>query len=302
MDTNTLIIATMAGLTVTFLLLGIFVGRSPKQSLLDRRVRQFSDVEEVDPLTISFGHRVLQPLFSRVMAVVGRVLPSQLLAALETRLERAGRPMTSTRFLAIWIGFSFVVPLLFATLFALTSGLQLAHIGGLLFWAGLGSYLTWSTLRRTAAARSKRIAKDLPDAIDLIVTNVEAGLGLQAAIVTVSEKFTGPLSEELARVIREISVGAGRTEALVAMAERTGVAELRLFTRAIGQAEQTGIPIARVLRNHAVELREKRRQAAREHAAKIPIKITFPTVMVMFPTLFLLILGPVILNVMSKME
>ena len=142
----------------------------------------------------------------------------------------------------------------------------------------------------------REIERTLPDAMDLIVTNVEAGLGLQAAMLSVADRFEGPISVEFSRVVRDISIGRSREEALFDLASRTGVADMRLFAHAIAQAERTGISVGRVLRTHARENRERRQQRAREKAGKIPVKMTIPTAIFIFPTLLMIVLGPVALK------
>ena len=155
-------------------------------------------------------------------------------------------------------------------------------------------------LQGKAAARTKSINKELPDAIDMIITSVEAGLGVQQAMATVAEKFKGPIGEEFGHVIAETNIGRPRSEALTDMAVRTGSRDVRLFVRAITQAEQMGISIGGVLRNQSSEIRERRRQEAMERAARIPVMMTIPTILLMLPTLFILILTPVCLNAMES--
>jgi tight adherence protein C len=289
------VIATLAGFSVAVLVIAIFRGRrTTRSSAAQRRMVQFASPEDLDPLERSFAERVLRPIIAVFVRIGTGLLPGSILGWVERKIEVAGRPTTANQFVAVWLIVGVGIPLAFALLFIMAGagmgGMQAAIVVG---WMLIGLYLPSTWLRRKARQRAKQVGRDLPDAIDLIITNIEAGLGMQAALLIVSEKFGGPLGEEFGRVVREISVGAERTEALVAMSERTGVPEMRLFGRAVAQAEQTGIPVARVLRNHSAEVREKRRQLAREQAAKIPVKITFPTVLIVFPTLFLLILGPV---------
>ncbi len=297
-----LLLSVLAGLSAALLFVGLFRGnRTTSRVVTQRRMEQFAMPEEVDPLERSFAERIMRPLVSTLLGILTSILPTRLIASIEQKIEVAGRPTTVSRFFATWMTAGLAAPVAFAMLLVAASGGlgtgALLLVGG---WMLVGLYLPWIWLRRRANQRSKRISRDLADAIDLIITNIEAGLGMQAAFLTVSEKFGGPIGEEFARVVHEVSLGAGRTETLIAMAERTGVPEMRLFARSVAQAEQTGIPVARVLRNHSAEVREKRRQRAREQAAKIPVKITLPTVIIMFPTLFLLILGPVGINVMRQ--
>lgn len=298
------LISSLAGLTVGLLVLGLFRTnrtRNAPDIAVRRRFNQLHTPEEGDPLVQSFASRVVRPMIAGAVRVVTRVLPTGIVASLNETIEMAGRPTTVNRFLATWIVAALGLPLVLALmLISLTGGIRVMQLAPIVLWSAVALYVPWTGLRRKAKARIKQIGRDLPDAIDLIITNVEAGLGMQSALQVVSQKFGGPVGEEFGRVVREISLGADRTEALVTMAERSGVPDMRLFARSVAQAEQTGIPVARVLRNHSAEVREKRRQKAREQAAKIPVKITFPTVLIMFPTLFLLILGPVALNLMEQ--
>ncbi len=140
--------------------------------------------------------------------------------------------------------------------------------------------------------RQKEILKSLPDAFDLITTCVEAGLGLEAALAKVSEKTPGPFGEELAVSLREVSLGKLRREALKELSERTGVPDLSSFINAVIQAESMGTSIAAVLRVQAEQMRMKRRQRAEQQAQAAPIKMMFPLVLCIFPTLFIVILGP----------
>ena len=290
-----MIIPLMAGLTVALLVLGAL--RSNQPSLATRRrMESLAEPNSNDPLGESFSHRIVAPFLTWVVTVTTGLLPARIVAAVSRQLEFAGNPMALQRFLIIWATAGVVLPLLvmLAVIIA-RAEIDRTIMFGLLAWVAIGTYLPWTFLRRAAQKRGKAIQQDLPDATDLIITNIEAGLGLQAALLTVSEKMSGPVAEEFGRVVRAISLGRSRSDAFFQMAERSGVADMRLFARAVAQSEQTGIPIAKVLRNHAKESRLRRRQRAREQAAKVPVKMTLPTVLFMFPTLFLLVLGPVIL-------
>jgi tight adherence protein C len=158
------------------------------------------------------------------------------------------------------------------------------------------AYGPWLVMRRRAAKRTRSIDRALPQVLDLIVTNIECGLGLQAAMMVVAEKFTGPIALEFARAMREIAVGVPRVDALDAMARRTGSTDVGGIARAIAQAERSGVSVGEILRARARELREHRRLLARELANKVPVKMTIPMVLFIFPTFFLLLLAPVAMN------
>jgi tight adherence protein C len=149
--------------------------------------------------------------------------------------------------------------------------------------------------------RSRRdtIRSELPDALDLLAVSVEAGLGFDGAVAKLVDHMEGPLIDEFGLMMSEIRVGETRTVALRKMAERVDATELSNFVRAVIQAEQLGISLGRILRVQATDTRLRRQAAAEEKAMKAPIKMLFPTVFFIFPALFIVILGPAFLNIMS---
>jgi tight adherence protein C len=149
--------------------------------------------------------------------------------------------------------------------------------------------------------RSRRdtIRSELPDALDLLAVSVEAGLGFDAAVAKLVDHMEGPLIDEFGLMISEIRVGETRTVALRKMAERVDATELSNFVRAVIQAEQLGISLGRILRVQATDTRLRRQAAAEEKAMKAPIKMLFPTIFLIFPALFIVVLGPAFLNIMS---
>lgn len=146
--------------------------------------------------------------------------------------------------------------------------------------------------------RQTQIGRELPDTLDQLTISVEAGLGFDAALMRVATTGTGPLAEELRRMLGELKVGVSRADAFRHLIDRTDVSELRHFALVLKQAEEFGLPIARVLRIQAAELRTKRRQRAEEAAMKIPVKIVFPLVLCIFPALFVVLLGPAVIRIM----
>ena len=148
--------------------------------------------------------------------------------------------------------------------------------------------------------RQRAIGLELPDTLDQMLIAVEAGLGFESAMSRAGENGKGPLAEELQRTLGDMRVGVPRKDAYLALEERTNVPDLRNFTRAVVQADAYGISISSVLRTQAAEMRMKRKQRAEEQAMKIPVKITVPLMLLILPVLFLMIMGPVVLNAMEQ--
>jgi pilus assembly protein TadC len=140
--------------------------------------------------------------------------------------------------------------------------------------------------------------KSLPDVLDTLTICVEAGQGFDGALAQVARNGRGPMAGEAARVLQEMRIGKSRSEALRAMANRTSVPELRGFASAVVHASDLGVPVGQVLREQAREMRMRRRQRAEEQAQKVPIKILFPTLFCLFPALFVVILGPGVINIL----
>lgn len=155
-----------------------------------------------------------------------------------------------------------------------------------------GAQLPKSWLDRKAGERMEAIRRDLPDTLDLMAISVEAGVGFEGALGVVCDNFTSPLADEFARTLREMELGLPRREALQNLRKRTEVPELSNFVLTLTQADALGMPVGRVLKTSAQEMRSKRRQWARERAAKLPVKILFPLVLFIFPAVFVVLLGP----------
>ncbi|MCZ2857209.1 type II secretion system F family protein [Blastococcus sp. VKM Ac-2987] len=145
--------------------------------------------------------------------------------------------------------------------------------------------------------RQEAIALELADTLDQMTIAVEAGLGFESAMARAGSNGKGPLAEELVRTLQDIAVGQPRRDAYLALAERTGVTDLRRFIRAVVQADQYGVSIADVLRTQAQEMRLKRRQRAEEKAMQIPVKVIFPLILCILPTLFIVLLGPAVMDI-----
>lgn len=156
-------------------------------------------------------------------------------------------------------------------------------------------------LNHKIAGRKKSIQKDLADVLDLLTVSVEAGLGFDGALTKLAEKMKGALVDEFNRVLQEIRMGIPRRDALVAMGIRCDVPDLSLFTTSLVQADQLGVSIGNVLRVQSASMREKRRQRAEERAMKAPIKMLLPLVLFIFPSLFVVLLGPALIQMFTNL-
>lgn len=163
----------------------------------------------------------------------------------------------------------------------------------------LGYFLPDLLVYNKGIKRQQAIQLELPNTLDQMLISVEAGLGFEAAMARAGQYGEGPLAQELTRTLQDMQVGRPRQEAYQAMADRSSVAELRSFVRAVVQADKYGIGLAKVLRTQAKQSRVKRRQRAEEKAMKLPVKVLFPLLLFIFPVLFIVLLGPAVINIMN---
>jgi tight adherence protein C len=244
-----------------------------------------------------FRDRVLGPARDRLATLVLRIHPKTTVDGVRGRLLAAGlgRTVSPTGFLAAKAAFG-IGGLVFGMVMG---GAFSGGVGVLVFGAALGgiSFLVPDFVVGTRARkRREQIRAQLPDALDLLAVSVEAGLGFDGAIVKLTEHMDGPLTEEFGLTLNEIRIGESRQDALKKLSERADTPEISGFTRAIIQADQLGISLGRILRVQATDTRQRRQAAAEEKAMKAPIKMLFPTVLFIFPAMFLVILGPAFLN------
>ncbi|MPZ50176.1 MAG: type II secretion system F family protein [Dehalococcoidia bacterium] len=240
----------------------------------------------------SIGARLVAPMAASMGGKVQAFLPTRWIDGIEKNLIQAGQPVTLTGFLfasLLVLGLTLTMGFTLATASGGLTGMGLLLFGVL---GAFGVVMPKVWLSKRVKYRQKIILKSLPDAFDLITTCVEAGMGLEAALAKVAEKVEGPFGEELAICLREVSLGKLRRDALKELAERTGVPDLSAFINAVVQAETMGTSIATVLRVQAEQMRTKRRQRAEQQAYQAPVKMIFPLVLCIFPTLFIVILGP----------
>ncbi len=246
-----------------------------------------------------FAERVLTPGLARLTRLGRRFTQGDQVSRIRHRLELAGNPpqWDVDRVLALKMLGMIAGTLLAVAVSLLLGAVPLTLFGVAVAAAVAGYFGPNMALYQISYNRSQLIRRELPDALDLLSISVEAGLAFDAAVSQVARKSTGPLAQEFFRVLQEMQIGLGRSDAMRALSERTDVAELRSFVTAMVQADSFGIPISAVLRVQAREMRVKRSQRAEEVAQKVPVKILFPLIFCILPALFVVILGPAAISI-----
>jgi len=255
-------------------------------------------IEEIE-LQRPFSERVMRPAIERLGSLLSRSTPQKARQDLLNRLELAGRPgnLTPEDFAAVRLVAAAVVGAIGLLLgFLLGGGVYL--IISLVVGVILGYYVPVLWLKQKVDGRKSEIQKGLPDALDLLVICVDAGLGFDAALARVTDKYKNALSELLSKALREVSLGRPRLEALDEMGRSSGVEDLHNFIQAVIQSEQFGTGIGKILRIQADEMRRRRRQRAQERGAQATLKMMLPMVGCIFPTLWIVLLGPAVLILM----
>lgn len=253
-------------------------------------------------LDAPFSERVLFPLLARVQGVGRRLTPADANERIRVKLERAGNPpgWTTERVSAGKV-VGFAAGTLIALLVSLALGISFFVTLLVVVGAAVVGYMAPDFyLYQKAYDRAAQLQKALPDAIDLLTISVESGLGFDAAVQQVARNTQGPLAEEFARVLQEMQIGRGRSEALRSLAERTNLPDIRAFVGAMVQADAFGIPVGQVLRVQSSEIRVKKRQWAEEQAQKVPVKILVPMIFCILPCLFIAVLGPAGITIMHS--
>ena len=295
MEQNLLALAAAAFVLVTIFLVimaSLSRGENPVRARVDALVSG-TNREDLPDLARPLTERVLGPALDAAANRIVAMLPQSVLDGLKRKLILAGEPMNLGGFLTVVaLSAGLFMVLGFALVAASGGGFQANTLLLLVALGGVGLVLPYLWLINRIRRRQSVITKSLPDSFDLVTTCVEAGLGLDAALARVAEKVEGPFAEELSRTLREVGMGRMRRDALQELGERTGVPDLITFVNAVVQAEQMGTGVGQVLRVQSEQLRLRRRQRAEEMANQAPVKMVFPLVLCIFPTLFMVILGP----------
>jgi len=301
------LVMTGLALAMGILLITVAVASRAPADPVQARLSQIGttearNLEELE-LQLPFFDRTILPLAQRISGAAGRMTSSGYTERIEKRLALAGHPggMRTAEFLgmrlivaAIGAGFGALIGLIFFGGFVgAITGLAGGFLVGYLFpdlWLG-----------RRIRARQHKILLAIPDALDLLTISVRAGLGFDAALAKVVEKTEGPLADEFRRALAEVRVGRIRRDALRDIVARAEVPALSNFIGAVIQAEQLGVAISKVLQVQSEQLRIERRQRAEELAAKAPIKMLFPLVGCIFPSMFIVLLGPAMIQIIASL-
>ena len=278
----------------------------PLQARLAEFIQRGDDVQSLEQIEMSqsFSERVLIPAVKRLGEISARFTPQKLIQDTSRQLELAGHPwpIDAPTFLAIRFILAVALGALSIWYVAATPGIKptdsFLYIGGAIFG---GFFVPHLMLTSRITRRQSEIRKAMPDALDLLTICVEAGLGFDAALSRVSEKWENELSLAFARTIREVQLGKTRREALRDMADRLGIAEMSSFVAAIIQSEMLGVSMARVLRIQSDQMRVKRRQRAEEAAHKAPVKMIIPMALLIFPSIMIIILTPAAISIYATL-
>ncbi len=299
--------ATFAILTaLAVLLVARALAPARRATPLDERLDGYlsrQDVVQAAELAQPLAARTLLPLLRSLLRFLSRFMPKRNLEKTAEMLVQAGEPGGLT--VLDFLGLRLLLALLFGVgcylTFAVAQPAAIA-LRNALFAAVFGLLLPQLWLRSRAKARQRSIRRALPDALDMLTIGVEAGLAFESALLRVGEQWQNALTEEFRRVVAEMRVGVGRSEALQRMAARTGVDELTTFVAILVQSNQLGVSIAQVLHSQAEEMRTKRRQMAEEIAHQATVKIVMVLVFFIFPALYIVILGPQLPQMMNALN
>jgi tight adherence protein C len=276
---------------------------------LESRLAEFAESGKpvtLDQIELSqpFYERILYPIARRLGEFSLRFTPQNAIQDISVKLERAGSPagidptlFFAFRLLGLGLGglFLFLSRVAPSGSFLVSKGLILAFVTSL-----FGFFMPDMILSSRIQRRQKEIRKAMPDALDLLTICVEAGLGFDAALVKVYEKWDNELGRAFGRVIKEIQLGKLRREALRDMSDRLGIAEMTSFIASVIQSEQLGVSMANVLRIQSDQMRVKRRQLAEEEAHKAPIKMLIPMALLIFPSICIVLMTPAVLSIMRS--
>jgi tight adherence protein C len=301
-----IVIAVVAGIAIFVGLVYVGMREDVARDPLQERLAAYgerqlpSSLEEVE-LSMTFKDRILLPVARRLAAITVKFTPQKQLEEARRLIDLAGMTLAPSAFFMMRIFMTifftvgaFLVFFVFSSTFSKQQAALYTVIGAL-----LGYFFPILWIRSKISRRQQNIVKALPDALDLLVICVEAGLGFDAAMGKVYEKWDNDLAVAFGRVLREIQLGKVRREAMRDMANRMEVPDVTAFIAAIIQADQLGVSISKILRVQSDQMRVKRRQRAQEKAHQAPVKMMMPMVFLIFPSIWIVLLGPSIIILMN---
>lgn len=276
-----------------------------KETDIEARLRSigFSDPAQLTPeeveLNKPFSERIIKPQMEKLSSIISKYTSGGVKAGMKRKIQQAGRSIPVQNFLMLRVFSTIGVPLTFGLLLFLGKlpTLQILIFVVVLFIFGYMGPGFW--LNSQIKIRQKVIQRSLPDVLDLLCVSVEAGLGFDSAVSKVVDKMKGPITDEFHRMLQEVRMNKSRREALRDLSERVNLPDLSTFIASLVQADQLGVSIARVLRIQSEQMRIKRRLRAQEQAQKAAVKMVFPLVFFIFPAMFIVLLGPVVIQVIG---
>lgn len=298
------IVAFIVFIAVFMLIYGVLALITRDRTIITKRVKQvklLNTAEEAETINKSFFERTISPFYQALGKFLLKATPKSKLENLNKKLEKAGMLKSSTTEKYLYT--KSIVVLIFSSLLGL-----LAYAASHSFIKALGLFLLMGLctntffsfyLSRKVENRKVKILKDLPYTLDLITVSVEAGLSFDGAMARVVTNISGELCDEFSKSLKEVRMGIERKIALKNMSDRCDVRELSMLVTSLIQADELGVSLGRVLRIECANLREHRKQAAREKALKAPIKMLFPLVFFIFPSIFIIILGPAVIQIVK---
>jgi tight adherence protein C len=295
-------VIVVVGLAIVLIVIG-FSARDPRESLQSRLAEysardQIVSLEEIE-LSMPFTERVIAPMVHSIAEFVKRFTPERTLENTRHKLDLAGNPQnwSPAEFFGVRAIAAVVLGGLIFFLLAFVTRSDFGTVAGMtLVFAALGFFLPALWLGSKIRSRQSNIIKSMPDALDLLTVCVEAGLAFDQAMKKVAEKWQNELSLAFARVLQEIQLGRLRREALRDMANRIEVSDMTSFVAAIIQAETLGVSMAKILRIQSDQMRLRRRQRAEEKAHQASVKMLIPMVFLIFPSIWVVLLGPAVLQ------
>lgn len=252
----------------------------------------------------SFGDRIIKPIIEKLSEMISKITPNTMKKKIEEKLNAAGRPynLSINQWFIIKVIFNFVIPAIII-IYAILNKMIFSKIALLIGIIIIIMYILPDLmLKQYTKNRQKEIIKALPDILDLLTVSVEAGLSFDGALHRLTEKMSGVLVNEFSRTLNEMRMGKSRKEALRHMSIRCATVDLTTLISSLIQADELGVGISSVLRIQSIQMRKKRKQRAQEKAMKAPIKMLFPLVLFIFPTIFAVLLGPAIIRIIDAFK